>query len=67
MGLVTISIPVVYDEDNSNYQNGFLKREHEKGKQLLSEYYNAGFHVVTMSSAVLHDVLWNSYVLERNS
>ena len=63
-GLATISMPVIYGEGNPNYGEGFLKSEQDKGKKLLTEYHNKGYHVVAMSSAVLFDVLWNSYTLE---
>ena len=63
-GLATLSMPVVYGEENHHYPEGFLKQEQDKGKQLLTDYHTKGFHVVAMSSAVLFDVLWNSYTLE---
>ena len=62
--LITVSMPVVYGEDNPHYPEGFLKQEQEKGRQVLTDCSNKGYHVVAMSSAVLFDVLWNSYTLE---
>lgn len=64
-GLITVSMPVVYGEDNPHYPKGFLNQEQEKGKQILTNCDNKGYRVVAMSSAVLFDVLWNSYTLEK--